>query len=524
MQSGTSAQGEALARTPAPSLGRNVIANYVSQFYMALAGIALVPVYLRLMGSEAYGLVGFFTMLQAWLLLLDLGLTATVSRETARYLGGVYSAQEMRNLLRSMEGIFWIVAALAASTLVLLAPQIADRWLNAVSLSGQGLSASLATMAVAVACRWLSGLYRGVLVGLERQVWLGAFSIVATTARFVGVVPFLLWVAPTPVVFFTYQSIVSVIELIVLLGACYRFIPLPPGARVHWSFAPLKATLKFSAAVALTSSSWVAVTQLDKLLMSKLLTLTDYGWFSAAVLAASGINLIGGPIAQALLPRMTRLSQAAGDDEVIALYRRATQIVAAACGTAALTLALFAEEILWLWTNDRNFGARYGTVLALYALGNGLLAVGAFPYYLQYARGDLRLHVVGSLVFVALLVPGILLLTPHFGAIGAGAVWLSVNGAFLLFWTPLVHRRFAPGLHWQWLLRDIGGVLAVPVLIALALWSLRLEILDRVVAFLAVGAAAAAMFGCALYQCEMMRPRMQGIVRRCGRMFGAWDQ
>ena len=47
------------------SLKSNISANYASQIYSTLVGIVLVPVYLRTMGSEAYGLVGFFAMLQA---------------------------------------------------------------------------------------------------------------------------------------------------------------------------------------------------------------------------------------------------------------------------------------------------------------------------------------------------------------------------------------------------------------------------------------------------------------------------
>ena len=48
------------------SLKSNIAANYASQLYTTLIGIVLVPLYLRYMGSEAYGLVGFFAMLQAW--------------------------------------------------------------------------------------------------------------------------------------------------------------------------------------------------------------------------------------------------------------------------------------------------------------------------------------------------------------------------------------------------------------------------------------------------------------------------
>lgn len=60
----------------------NILANYASQFYVTIIGIVTVPLYIQYMGAEAYGLVGFFAMLQAWFLMLDMGLTPTIARET----------------------------------------------------------------------------------------------------------------------------------------------------------------------------------------------------------------------------------------------------------------------------------------------------------------------------------------------------------------------------------------------------------------------------------------------------------
>ena len=48
------------------SLKRNILASYTSQIYVTLVGILILPLYLKYMGAEAYGLVGFFTMLHAW--------------------------------------------------------------------------------------------------------------------------------------------------------------------------------------------------------------------------------------------------------------------------------------------------------------------------------------------------------------------------------------------------------------------------------------------------------------------------
>ena len=71
-------------------------------------------------------------------------------------------------------------------------------------------------------------------------------------------------------------------------------------------------------------------------------------------------------------------------------------------------------------------------VLTLYALGNGILALGAFPYYLQFAKGDLRLHMIGNAIFVVLLIPALIWATLQYGAIGAGWAWLGANAVYLL--------------------------------------------------------------------------------------------
>ena len=55
------------------SLRRDIAVNYASQVYVALIGIAMVPLYLKYMGIEAWGLVGFFAMVQAWSQVLDFG-------------------------------------------------------------------------------------------------------------------------------------------------------------------------------------------------------------------------------------------------------------------------------------------------------------------------------------------------------------------------------------------------------------------------------------------------------------------
>jgi hypothetical protein len=134
--------------------------------------------------------------------------------------------------------------------------------------------------------------------------------------------------------------------------------------------------------------------------------------------------------------------------------------------SAAGLLAFHAERVLWAWTGDAELARSTSPVLALYSLGNAALAIAAYPFYLQLARGQLRLHLIGTGVMLGLLLPGVVWATGHHGALGAAAVWFAVNVLYLLLWTPVAHARFAPGLHRRWLLSDVVPVAALAVVAA----------------------------------------------------------
>lgn len=428
------------------------------------------------MGAEAYGLVGFFTMLQAWFNLLDLGLTPTVARETARFRGGATDALSYRRLARALQIIFFSIALLGGGVLFFSSALIANNWLNIKNLPMTDVQISLQLIAVAVALRWMSGLYRGFISGSERLVWLGGFNSLIATLRFVGVLPILIWWGNSPAVFFTYQVLVALIELAGLARKVFTLFPtVLSGQMIGWSKAtlltPIKPLLKFSLSIAFTSSVWVFITQTDKLVLSRLLSLADYGYFTLAVLAASGVMMISGPISGALLPRMARL-QAEGDETgLVELYRNATQMVALIAIPVCLMLALFAEELIWSWTGDAHVASQVAPVLKLYAIGNGFLAMVGFPYYLQFAKGDLTLHLRGNAIFVIILIPSLVLATLQYGAVGAGFAWLGANAFFFFIWVPLVHMRFIKGLHRKWLLQDILPVLIPGLFVASLLYT-----------------------------------------------------
>lgn len=439
------------------SLRKNILANYASQIYVAAIGILILPLYIKYMGAEAYGLVGVFTMLQAWFGLLDMGLTPTIARETARYRGGSMSALAYRQLFRALSVIFVFIAVLGGGIICFMSDFIANKWLNIEELGTREVVIAVQIMAISLALRWLGGLYRGVITGSERLVWLSGFNIVIASLRFIAVFASMWLYGFTPLVFFLHQLAVAVFEV---FGLFFMTSLLKPSLNklvepIGWSFKPVRPVLKFALTIAFTSSVWILVTQTDKLILSGILPLAEYGYFTLAVLVAGGIMILSTPISIVIMPRMARLHAENKHEEMIEVYRNSTQLVSVLAGSAAIVVAVYAEALVYAWTGDHSISSNAAPILRLYVLGNGVLAVAAFPYYLQYALGNLRYHLIGNAIIVLILIPAVIIAATYYGGVGAGYAWLSINTLYLITWVGYVHYKLVPGLHLSWIVKDV---------------------------------------------------------------------
>ena len=84
-------------------------------------------------------------------------------------------------------------------------------------------------------------------------------------------------------------------------------------------------------------------------------------------------------------------------------------------------------------------------------VGSAIMAVTAFQFYLQYAYGQLRLHVWFSLISAALSIPVAVYAVLEHGVYGAALAWFGLRMITFLIWPSVVHKRFAADLHRPWL-------------------------------------------------------------------------
>ena len=197
-------------------------------------------------------------------------------------------------------------------------------------------------MAAIIALRWVSDLYRGVITGLERLVWLNAFNIVIATLRFVVVVPLFIYVGTRPTQFFGYQLAVAFIEIGVLMHETYQ----------HLTKSGKTSPIRIDAATSSRGASFFPVCcdyrdglgrghpngQVDSF---EAIAAFEYAYFTLAVLVASGVMVFSLPISGPLIPRMVALNSEGKEEDLIRIYRNATQLVAVMTVPAAAVLAMF---------------------------------------------------------------------------------------------------------------------------------------------------------------------------------------
>lgn len=450
------------------SLKKNTIANYLGQGWAALMGLAFIPVYIRYLGVEAWGLVGFMSMLQAWLTLLDMGLTPTLSREMARFQAGVHSTQSIRDLLRSLEVIYVGVAVAVVGIVWLIAPWVATHWLSATQLSAASVAQAIGMMGVVLAARMVEVIYRGAIQGLQRQVWLNGAQSMLATLRWAGAVGVLAWVAPSIEAFFFWQGLVSLLTVGILARRIYRW--LPPGEHhARFDLAAIVRIRRFAGGMAATTLLSLLLTQVDKLLLSKLVSLEDFGYYTLAASVASALYFLTSPIATAVSPRMTELVARADHLTLISTYHQASQWMAAISIPFALAMAVFAEPLLWAWTGDSILAQRAAVLLSLLSLGTMCYGFVIVPYRMQFAYGWTALAMRVSVMAVILMVPAILWVVPRFGAYGAAWAWLALNVGDVIVSIHFMHRRLLPGEKYRWYRDAVFKPLIVGSIAVLAL-------------------------------------------------------
>jgi O-antigen/teichoic acid export membrane protein len=443
----------------------DLVANLIGSAWTMLVQLACIPLYIRFMGIEAYGLIAFYLMFQAMLQVLDLGLSPTMNREMARYSVQPERAEEARDLVRTLEVGYWLIGLVAGIALVGASSWVATHWIKATSIPVRSVREAVSLMGVLAIFQWPVSFYQGGLMGLRKQVLFNILRITAATVSNGGAVLILWLVSPTIQAFFLWLVVTNAIMVVCWTIFLWRHLPRSTRTpRFHPNL--VRNIGRFAAGITGIATFSLILSQADKVVLSKVFNLTVFGYYTLAGILGYGLVIIVTSVFNSIFPQFSALVAQGDEDAIIHLYHKATQMMLLLIVPLTSVLALFSVEVLWLWTRNAEVARHAGpiaSILIVAAAVNGLMVL---PYTIQIAYGWTSIGLIITISLTVIVVPATWFMAIHYGPIGAAFVCLGMQLTNMLVGVPLTHRRLLRHEMATWFLQDVGPPLVASVLVA----------------------------------------------------------
>lgn len=431
---------------------KNLIANLLGSLIVTITGVISIPIYIKFLGTEAYGLIGFYITLNSFLSILDMGFSATMVREMAWLSNKQEDAQTLKNLAKTLEILFWCIAILCGILITTCSPFIAKYWINNNSLSSDTISRTVMLMGVSLTFHLPMALYNGGLTGLQKLIPLNIVLAVSELAKLFVLVLTFSYKSPSIELFFYIQIIVITCTCLVMAFLYWKSVP-KIGGKASFDKRQLARVKNFSLGMTGISIVGVILGQMDKVVLIKLLPLKEYGYYILAVSVASLLYKLTGPIFQAVYPRLVQLVSVR-DVFIKTAYHQYCQLMAVLLLPIGITIFLFPQHIIFLWTHNFLLSKDAAPIARILIIGTTIQGMMFIPYALQLAYGLTRLPFLINLISICFLLPALFILTNKFGAIGGAMVWLTLNIGYLCVTIPLTHKYVLKKEMLRWYLED----------------------------------------------------------------------
>jgi O-antigen/teichoic acid export membrane protein len=452
------------------SLKANIIANFIGNVWSAVISLFFVPYYLYYIGAEGYGLIGIFTSLQVVLSLLDSGLSPTLNRELARLSALPNTEEQIRNLVRTLELIYWSLAFCIGLIAIGIAPILANHWIKPQILTISTVEYSFMLLGGGLIFQFPIGFYSGGLQGLQRQVQLNIIRVVFATVKAVGAFLSLKFIDNSVIVFFSWSFIINIINSITIALTVWYYLPKHEKKPVFDKLELLRVK-KFAigmTGIALTS---VLLTQIDKIILSKVLTLEQFGYYTVASTVGFIIFQIISPVTQSYFPQLSFLVVQNDQLNLKKTYHQACQLVTVLLMPASFLLIFFSEELLLIWTHNPQVVHNTWLLTSIFAFGTAMNGLMHMPYMLSIANGWTRLALVTNIVILIVLIPTTIFASIHYGAIGGASIWAIINCIYFLVTPNILHSRILATEKKRWYLNDTILPSVVSLIVAFSFYT-----------------------------------------------------
>jgi O-antigen/teichoic acid export membrane protein len=442
-------------------VSRNIVYNGLGQGLSVILGFVAVRFVFRRLGGDALGLIYFSLAFSAALTIaLQLGICESAVREVASHHGN--RPDYIKSFIQTSSTLYWIAYLVLSIVSYVAAPYLVYHWVKIDSLDALTAIRIMRILTLGALLGLPAGLYRALLVGLQRMGFTNLIDVSAKALQQAGI--FLILLVHGSLFHVAYWIVGStLLPVAAYWVVCSHFFSVRTLLLPGFSLEVVKENLRYaSGLMTITICGWISG-QADRVIISKLMPLTLLGIYTFARSAVSQGQLLTSAINNAIFPHFSALHGAGKMAEMRKAYDKIHDLICFG------TIPVFAGvPFVAIPVFSRVFDMHSAHLLLLPAT---FLCVGTYmngtltaPYVVSLAVGRPDIGARQNLVALFVVVPASAIAIYFFGLNGAGFSLVIYHIYAYSYGLPRTCRECI-GMRardWYWhVLRILGSALAI---------------------------------------------------------------
>jgi len=438
---------------------RNVISNWASFAVSAIISLFLSPVIVHSLGDSAYGAWVLLSSLVGYLGLLDLGTRGAVTRYVATY-HATHRHEDAGRIASTALGLFGGLGLLAIAASVVLA-LLVNHGFHVPQELAHAARIALVVSGVNVAASLVSGVFGGIVVGVQRFDWLNGVNIALAVAQAIAIL-LLLHAGGGLVELALAQLGVTLLRGGMSAWLSRRVYPQVRFRTTLWSRAHLGIIFSFGITSALIQAAAAVINYADALVIGAFLPVAAITFFAIASTMTDYVRSILSGISHTLTPMVAALPGQDRRDDVAKVILRGARLASLVVLPIVLTFEVRGASFIRIWMGP-EYAEPAGAVLSVLAFAvwplAGFQIVTATMIGLNRHQGLIPVFVGEGLVNILLSI----VLVRHLGIVGVAWGTAVPRLVVSLFVGPLYAERHAGvplRMYWmQVILRPAVGMI-----------------------------------------------------------------
>lgn len=409
----------------------NATLNLVGQVIPLLVGVATIPLIIRGLGTDRFGILSLVWVAWAYFSLFDIGLGRATTKYVAEALGRG-ETERVPYILWTTVALQSMLGVLGVLVVVVITPLLVQRVLNIPLGLIDEARGAFYLLALSIPLVLVSASFRGMLEAAQRFDLVNAVKVPSDAATFLlPLVGVLLGFHLPGIV--ALLAAARAVTLVAFLGLCLTTFPY-----LREEFASHRDVIR----PLLSYGGWITVSNvvgpilvyLDRFVIGALLTMSAVTYYSAPYEVVTRLWIIPSSLVLTLFPAFSELGSVGNRNKLGVLFARAVKYLFILMGCVIVVLLVFAKEILQIWLGT-DFAERSTLAFQVLAFGILMNSLAQVPYALLQGLGRPDMTAKLHLIELPLHATLAWLLVKQWGITGAAVAWTlrATLDALLLF-------------------------------------------------------------------------------------------